>query len=1033
MGIKFTPAQEKAIISEGQNILVSAGAGSGKTAVLTERVFRLLTEKHIPIEHLLVLTFTRAAAHEMKKRIKARLQTEATKELAQEIDNALITTFDAFASYLVRKYHYHLGLHPQIDNLDETFVKILREQFFAEIRNEYYEKNDPRFAALINQYTVRDASQLWDLVYRFDAEIDKRIDGDAYLNHYMDDHFSNQFFEQAYQKYLDIASECIEEINDYLTLISEEVHQRVLRAFFAGFINDADLEDTLKKLHHYEERFPTKKPSYNEEDKLLHDQIKSVYLELKELADFGSKAEIKQHYFQTQEHVAMIVELTSKLREKMTAYKKKHQVFTFSDIAKMAMQLLDYEQVIGELRSQLRYIIIDEYQDTSDLQEALLQKLADNNLYMVGDIKQSIYRFRNANSDIFQQKYLSYQDGRKGLVVDMNENFRSRREVLADINSLFGELMSLRYGGADYRRQHQIVFGNQAYEDPEKGKLNQSRRTQVLLYDASNKAANDKKLTTAQKEALIIAREIKRLIDSQFLIYDHKAQKKRPVTYQDIAILVDRRVSFTTYQQILESFYIPLKVHQDREIMTAEANQVLQSLVRLIVQLEESEDDSPILRHHFLSVARSYLLQLPDDITYHLLTEEDGKKYLTHPLMLKIKRFTEKTRDWPLKSRITQLIFEFDLIEKLPLIGDVQVNLYLFEELVATAGTLEKLGFTLKDFSEFFIAIIETEQKFEISDHLAPQNAVQLMTIHKSKGLEFPVVFYCGLSSRFNFRDFQGSFLVDSDYGVILPSPENPSQPNLFKLLIANKEKVAFISEQIRLLYVALTRAREQIYLVLPTPKEGFAKPIIKCSSFAHLLYGWTELDKRVVQVGNLVLPDTIAPSDLPKVTVTPIAVKNYQFEFTKKETTSFAKMIALEVEQTILAVGERLHYFLSLINWDIRDASFIENDKERRIINRLLNLSIFDGLKDKEVYTEYEFYDLDTQKVGIIDFFALLKDKIILVDFKLANIADSAYDQQVTKYAQYLKKMFNLPIEAYLVSINQAEFRQVALPPDIV
>lgn len=1027
MAFKFSQIQELAIKATGQNVLVSAGAGSGKTAVLTERVFRLLTVEKVPLSQLLVLTFTNAAAHEMKARIKGRLKKAQMMTLADEVDNALITTFDAFAYYLVRKYHYRLGLEPHIENVEGVFINILREQMLSEICDEYYENKDPRFASLITTYTVKNADAIWNLIYKFDEEIDRKIDSETYLNTYLDTHFTAIFFDEIYQRFLDIAAELIDEIYCYLDLIGNPDHQQALDTYFSEIIAKDQIEDTLKNVRRGVKNFPINKRNYDEDDKVIHEEIKTIFNQLKELANLGTKEENYLRYQQTKDHVTMIVELTAKLRKRVTDYKWKHQIFTFGDIAKMAMQLLDDEEVITELRDQIKYIIVDEYQDTSDLQEALLNKLEDHNLYMVGDIKQSIYRFRNANSDIFQAKYASFQDPNQGLAIDMNENFRSRAEVLDDINSIFSDIMTLKYGGADYRHQHQIIFGNAIYES--KGKLRETRASNILLYDGKSEDPIEKTLSTAEKEAVIIARQIKSLIDNQFLVYDRDIEGNRPITYRDIVILVDRRTNFLTYQKILESFYIPLKVHQDREIKTAEGTQVLHSLVRLIVQLEESEADHPILRHGFLSVARSYLYQLDDDLTYRLLTEEDGQKYLNHPLMIKVKEFAKNTRDLPLKQRINQVIYDFGLIDKLPLIGDIQVNLYLFEALVSTAGTLEKLHFNLKDFSDYFTAIAESDRKLEISDYLAPENAVQLMTIHKSKGLEFPVVFYCGLSSRFNFDDFKGNLLVDKDYGLILPYPENPLAPILLKQLTVYKEKVAAISEEIRLLYVALTRAREKIFLVLPKNPKGIIKPISKCQSFAQLLYRWKEFDQRTIFMDSLSLPEVVSTTEDTKLETPSIEVSQYDFVFEKVKPKTYSKSLDLDADQAFLIAGENLHYLLSIVNWECKDTSFIADPKARMLVDQVVNLDIFRQLTNSQIYTEYEFYDPTIQKMGIIDFFALQEDGILLVDFKLSGIDDDAYDEQVRNYAHFLAKTFHLPIRAYLVSINKGSYRRVELP----
>ncbi|MDD2398167.1 MAG: UvrD-helicase domain-containing protein [Bacilli bacterium] len=1026
---KFTQQQQKAILTRGSNVIVSAGAGSGKTAVLTERVFRLIVDEHIPLNRLLVLTFTNAAAHEMKVRIKNRLAKEqATKRFADEIENAQITTFDAYAYYLVRKYHYLLKIDADVSIIEENLISVTKQHYLDEILQAYYQEKEPRWVELITNYTIKNDSAIRKLILSFDRLIDLKNDEKDYIKHYLTNHFSEQFFAQSYENFLLICKDFISNIQKYLRQIDNAKEATNLNQFFERYLAAADINLVLNTLRNFDAKFPRKVNKLSEEDKNLHDAISKDFKELKKYADLGSYDDLQKRYFSTKNVVSVIVEILEKLRTKMDEYKHKYNVYTFNNIAKMALSLLDYEQVQNEIRSQMQYIMIDEYQDTSDLQEAFLAKIANNNLYMVGDIKQSIYRFRHANSDIFRDKYLSYQDGTNGKCIDMNENFRSRSEVINDINSLFSQLMSVEYGGADYRATHQIIFANKAYTT--NGQVANNCSIDALTYNAISDDDDDN-LSRQQKEGIIISDKISQLISSKYLVFPKDAKAPRPIEYQDIAILVDRKTNFDIYQKALQARQIPVKIHQERTVTTAHVTQVLRSLIKLAVAIDEDSLDSKQARHSFLSIARSYLYQLPDDETYQTLAQE--KDFFNHPIILKMHNFCKSTRDLPLKKRIEQIIFDFDLAAKLPLIGEIQANLYLLNSLVDAATTLEKLDYSLKDFSEYFESITDFDLDFSIPDYLAPQNAVQLMSIHKSKGLEFPLVFYCGLASRFNVADLRTAFFADNHYGIQLPNIDESGGTSMFRYLVNRKEIQADISEKIRLFYVALTRAREKIFLVLPLPKDGYQKPISQASCLADFVYNWDLFPERI----NLIEQVSATLESQQNILTIPankekIAIGKFNFVYKEKPVTVFSKTITTDSDPNVLRYGEELHYLLSLVNFETKNIDFIVDDKQKNIVQKIINLDLFTDVKANQVYQEYSFYDEEFNRTGIIDGFIVFADYITLFDYKLANINDISYDQQVTKYAKYLACTFNKPIRAYLISILNAEYRSVALPSQI-
>ena len=547
--MKWSPEQELAINEDGKNIIVSAGAGSGKTAVLTARVIRKL-KSGVHINELLVLTFTNAAAAEMKDRIRSSINdTPGLENEANLIDGAYITTFDSFSLSVVKKYHTRLNITNKIAICDQVVIDLARDKILDEIMDEYYLSDNPKFKKLISDFCLKNDDEIKDYIKNIYSKIELKYDKEKFL----DEFFNHYYTDECYIAYVDEYNEMIfNKVRDIEKLLIN------LNDYFDGdFVSK--MEDCLSKLIHAETyddllhgldigRMPSAPKGSPDAGKLIKSSISDIVKEIKELCIYSDTDEMIDEIKSTKDNAEIIIDLVKELDKRLSSYKLKNELFNFTDIARLAIKVVkENDDIREELSNSFNEILVDEYQDTSDTQETFIGLIAHNNVYMVGDIKQSIYRFRNANPYIFKEKYDTYRDDpSKGMKIDLLKNFRSRREVLNNINLLFDLFMDDYIGGADYKASHRMVFGNTAYE--EEGKTEQNYDFEVIKYNKSPVQG----ITKDEQEAFTIGFDILNKITDKYQVFDKSKKILRDVTYNDFVILLDKSKNFELYKKIFE-------------------------------------------------------------------------------------------------------------------------------------------------------------------------------------------------------------------------------------------------------------------------------------------------------------------------------------------------------------------------------------------------------------------------------------------------------------------------------------------------
>ena len=1014
--MKWTTEQLEAINEEGTNIIVSAGAGSGKTAVLSERVLRKVQEG-IDIRNILILTFTNEAAGEMKERIRKKLtKNKLYKELVY-LDSAYITTFDAYALSMVKKYHYLLNIPRNISIIDSSIIDLEKERLIEEIFKELYDAKDPDFLKLIGDFTNRDDQIIKEAILNINKELDLKYSKKEYLENYLTTYFSDNYIDNLLQEYFLYLKELTQDIENDIyaleSLVDEKLYLKLYEKYSPIF-NPKTYNDLYnKKIGTIQFRnIPEEAIPYKESLKEKKEELeKSTIYTLKELKD-----QIKSTY----PYLKIIIKIILELDKRLTYFKNNNASYEFIDIAKMAIKIVkEHPKIKEELKLTYNEILIDEYQDTNDLQEMFISEIANNNVYMVGDIKQSIYRFRNANPTIFKEKYDNYKQENGGKKIDLLKNFRSRNEVLTNINEIFNLIMSDDFGGANYQKEHQMHYGNLAYSN--EGTNNNNNNLTILKYESNPD------FTDLEIEAFTIAQDIKEKIKNNYQVFDFELNKNRNATYQDFCIILDRGTDMPEYKKIFEYLNIPLEVYKDSNLINNNDILIIKNILGLILNIKDNLYDQNT-RYYFVSIGRSFVGNLNDNEILKLL---DTNTFYQTSIYQKCSKLTQDIELKTPSSILNEIFTTFNFYENIITTGDISSSLFRLDYLKELATNVEKLGYTIEDFKDYLNDMINKDNEIRYKESRGMGNSVKIMNIHKSKGLEFPICYYAGLKKKFNLKDLQNRFMFDNKYGILTPFYNEGIGTLITKTLIKRKYYQEEISEKIRLFYVALTRAKEKLIMVLPTFQKEYQGnnhvtnlTALKYRSFYDFLNSISlnlakysthiNLDNLGLtkQYNHLTINSNYNEPSLKHITFKENNI-NSNLITNKHASKTINNLISKEEAKT-LEYGTLMHQELEMTNFKNEN---ITNDLKTKF--DFLNANIYQEL-------EFIFEQNNTEYHGIIDLMLEYDNEIKIIDYKLKNINDEAYSKQLSIYYEYLKTISKKEIKLYLYSIIDKEIKEI-------
>ena len=872
---KRTPEQIQAIYGSGQNILVSASAGSGKTFVMAERILDQLA-RGVEIRQLFISTFTVKAATELKERLEKKIsqQIQETQDLElkkhlgrqlADLPNAAIGTMDSFTQKFLTKHGYLLNLSPNFRILEnESEQLLLKNEVFRQVFESHYQgKEQDKFSKLVKNFAgkSKDARGLRKQVYmiydflqstsnpqawlqesflkgfemadftsskeKLAQDIQQRLwDLESFFRYHLD----NDAKEFGKAAYLEAVQQVLDEIGALTHESTFEQYQEALE----GVVNISKAKGgkALTNLSKKAE-LQALKEAYNQERKAKFEKLNAFN-------DQITLLKFQEDYHQESWNLAKTFQVfMSDFVEAYRQRKREENAFEFADISHYTIEILEnFPQVRQEYQKRFHEVMVDEYQDTNHIQERMLELLSNgHNRFMVGDIKQSIYRFRQADPQIFNEKFHTFnQDNKEGQLILLKENFRSSSEVLDATNDVFKHLMDKEVGEISYDGMHQLIFGNTDLQ------ANPENKAEVLLYDKDDEGDSDEEELATKK----LTGEMRMVIKEILHLHNDKG-----VPFKDIALLTAARSRNNQVLLALSEYGIPVKT-DDAEKSYLQSLEVQVMLDTLRVIHNPLQDfalvalmKSPMFSFDEDELARLSLQNSEDKVQenfYEKLVNAQAKTSLHKDLIKselhkKLECFMETVHSWRLYSKTHSLYdliwkiysdrFYYDYVGALPNGQSRQANLYA---LALRADQFEKSNF--KGLSRFITII---DQVLEAQHDLAsvavapPKDAVELMSIHKSKGLEFPYVFILNIDQQFNKQDSMSEVILSRKNGLGLkyvarvateakedyvPSTIKLSIPSLTYTQNEEELQLASYSELMRLLYVAMTRAEKKLYLV---------------------------------------------------------------------------------------------------------------------------------------------------------------------------------------------------------------------------
>ena len=579
-------------------------------------------------------------------------------------------------------------------------------------------------------------------------------------------------------------------------------------------------------------------------------------------------------------------------------------------------------------------------------------------------------------------------------------------------------------GGVDYEDHHAMIYGNHVYD--ELGENDQDHHLEIFQYQNT-----DKEFSNTEIEAFFIAKDILDKIEHQYLVYDFDLGHNRSVTYQDFCIILDRGTYMPLYKKIFETFHIPLEIYKDSNLTEGEDILVMQNIIQLVLAIYHEQFDGN-MRYYFVSIARSFLGNREDEDIFNDL--ESNLMYQTD-IYLKAGEIAKSIDHLTPSLLLERIIQDYDYYQKLILKGNIKDAMMRIDYLLDLASSMESIGYTIEDFLDYLNQMIDTKTEIRYKEGKSTSNSVKIMNIHKSKGLEFPVCYFAGIDQKFNLRDLQNRFLVDATYGILTPFYQEGIGTLFTKELIKNKYMEEEIAEKIRLFYVALTRAKEKMIMVMPAfLSQHMVKTRIDYLTGMKYRSFYDFLTSISLNLSKYV--KTICLEDLSLSKDYEFGVKKEAFRLSSDQKMEFrdlevnAQLIQTEhASKTIQSVidyqeAKTLEYGTK-IHEMLEETDFKHVKNPNSYVKHLLDT--FDFLS-ANIYQELEFMFMKDQEEyhGIIDLMLEYEDEIKIIDYKLKNIEDDAYQKQLSVYYEYIRSVSDKKISLYLYSIMDNKVKEV-------
>ncbi len=893
--MQWTKEQENAIKTKNCNLLVSAGAGSGKTAVLVERIINKVINEKVDITSILVVTFTNAAATEMKERILNKLYEKLDcfpedtwiQQQIININSASITTIHSFCLGVIKQYYYEIGIEPNMKIANEIDNQLMKYEILQEIFDEQYELEnaDEQFLNLLEIFNEKsETDNLKDVILRIYEYIAnqpfKRKVYEQLLNCINTSNLSD-FESTVWGK--EYINQCIRNINQIvseheiiLDILSDDQKQvdfynsSKLRALELLNIRNLKWDECIRNINSYTLDRRVQMRGYDEESKMLvsthWDNIKKLVKELS--CNMYEQDILKQNEINKKE-LEYLISMVKDFDNRFKSKKHKNKIIDFNDFEHYALDiLLSYDDegniipssVAKEYRNKFVEILIDEYQDSNYIQDYILNLISKcdegrPNIFMVGDVKQSIYRFRGAKPEIFLEKYNTYSldDDSKYMKINLYKNFRSRSQILEYINYIFSNIMTKSFGQIDYTKDEFLNYGAE-YEDIQEN----NSKIEIDIIDISQgqtQEGNDSreieenvdaeesveeiKGENIEYEAQFIANRIKELVAQKYKVLDKKTKEYRDIKYSDVVILLRSTKGIAPiFNEVFKENNIPIYI--DNKVGYLDELEISEVISYLQI-IDNPYQDIPlisVLKSPFGNFDDNELANIRqyDKVGYFYTAMQKASvtNQKVNSFLIKLNEYIAQSKILSVSKLIWNIYEDYKYIAYMKRYKDYEgkkANLILLFE---RAKQFEQSSYKgLFNFINFILKVKSNNQDMGSATILSESDdVVRLMSIHKSKGLEFPVVFLGNTDRKFNFKELNSKLLLHQQLLIgneIVDLDKRITYPSIFKKVIAKNMRNEIIAEEMRMLYVALTRAKEK--LIITGVTKDYEKSIFKAQT----------------------------------------------------------------------------------------------------------------------------------------------------------------------------------------------------------
>ncbi|CCV63922.1 ATP-dependent helicase/nuclease subunit A [Alteracholeplasma palmae J233] len=999
--------QALVVIDDSKELIVPAGAGSGKTKTLVTKVVNLLKDGK-SLDAFLVLTFTKKAATEMKERIKKDLKKAHLIQLANKIDSSNISTFDAFAYNYVKQNASLIGLDSNIELLDQAVFMSTKKKIVSEIMLDIMlnEKSSSLYT-FIETFTdkTNEESFILDVINVYEKLTEsKKIDDikpEALILQ------EKLFDSESLRKRL-------EDISLDFVYSNEEMLEEIF--VYSDYLDKVILEKPL---------FEGKKSKWKEVSVFDKKKIEKILKPYKDLFKTQPMVEDIDFVYQTEiEYAKNLIDFLKRYEEKLDFFKQETNKYEFNDIANFLNEILkNNKSTLERLKERFKYVFVDEYQDTSSIQSEFLEMLIKDNedihVLYVGDIKQSIYKFRNAKPETFIKKLETIKS------ITLSTNYRSSKKIIDFVNGLFVNILDNKEKyDIDYKDNHHMESGSKAYD------MNDTSSDVFLeeLYtEDEDKSKND-----PVEEAFVIGHKIKELI-----------KEKKLKDYKDAAILLRNKQAFKVFKDVFKYLDIPLQVQVDQRIKSSYLLKLMANILALSLEIKETtKENYKDKRFNYFSIARSELFRYDDFKLFNQLIDstnlKNNKKLeIEKEIWDKCYKVYEAIYTKTNYEIVDTMVKEFQIYEKIIYATKKEDKEYQIEYLYNISKTLSDLNIIGEDFVKYIYQLAYDDNINLSLTVLQDQeeNSVRLTNIHQSKGLEYETLFVCGLNKKFSGNKIK-KFKYSEESKLLLQAKfkdtaQQITYDNILQMIKnkgLEKEKASALKEEMRLLYVASTRPKKALYLIT-TRKSDYSN----LESFTDYLYEnnieslikkenirrHTEFLKQNDYYKKLRDTNEYYPKQIDNLVDDSFKFNSYEQE-EPKASLSVNRLIENNERQN-LKKGTLLH--------ETYEYATLESNIPKI---KKFNQTIFAGknLKDAlQIHKELEFMYTESKILykGIIDMVVVYENEVHIIDYKTNDISVDKYKNQLESYEKYIRLIYpNKEIKKFLYSMVKEELKEV-------